>query len=79
MVECFPASCEIKKEPFFPPPLGLFVTPDDILQNICLKLGRGFIFGPHAHFLLTKFFSKNLKIFFDFFLSKGSPPPPKDC
>ena len=60
-----------KKEPFFPPPLGLFGTPDHILQDICLKPWRGFIFGPYAHFLLMKFFSKN---FFRFFFNPQGPP-----
>ena len=49
------------------------MTPDHILQNICLKTWLGFIFGPYAHFLLMNFFSKNLKFFFDFFESTGSP------
>ena len=63
-----------KKEPFFSPPLGLFGTPDHILQDICLKPWRGFIFGPYAHFLLMKFFSKNLKFFFDFLkIQRGDP------
>ena len=66
-------SFPFRKGAFFSPPLGLFGTPDHILQNISLKLGWGFIFGPYAHFLLMKFFSKILKNFFDFFLSKGSP------
>ena len=62
-----------EKGAFFSPPLGLFGTPDHILQDICLKPWRGFIFGPYAHFLLMKFFSKNLKFFFDFLKSTGSP------
>ena len=53
----------IEKGAFFSLPLGLLGISDHILQNICLKLGRGSIFGPYAHFLLTKFFSKNLKFF----------------
>ena len=45
-----------------------------MLQNICLKPWRGFIFGPYAHFLLMKFFSKNLKFFFDFLkIQRGDP------
>ena len=63
-----------KRSLFFPPPLGLFGTPDHILQDICLKPWRGFIFGPYAHFLLMKFFSKNLKFFFDFLkIQRGDP------
>ena len=62
------------KGAFFSPPLGLLGNSDHILQNICLKLGRGFIFGPYAHFLLMKFFSKNLKFFFDFLkIQRGDP------
>ena len=45
---------------------GTFFLPQTLHQNICLKLGRGIIFGPYAHFLLMKFFSKNLNFFFDF-------------
>merc|ERR1712020_542758 len=68
---------KIKKENFFPPPLGLLGEPDHILQNICLKPWRGFIFGPYAHFLLMKFFSKNLKFFFDFLkIQRGDPVAP---
>ena len=64
----------MKKEPFFSSPLGLLGEPDHILQNICLKPWRGFIFGPYAHFLLMKFFSKNLKFFFDFLkIQRGDP------
>ena len=40
--------CELKKEPFFPQPLGLFGPPDHILQNICLKLGMA-SFLVHIH------------------------------
>ena len=64
----------VKKEPFFPSPLGLLGKPDHIHQNICLKPWRGFIFGPYAHFLLMKFFSKNLNFFFDFLkIQRGDP------
>ena len=37
-----------KKEPFFPPPLGLFGPFDHILQKICLKLGMA-SFLVHIH------------------------------
>ena len=38
------------------------------------KTWRGFIFGPYAHFLIMKFFSKNLKFFFDFLkIQRGDP------
>ena len=44
----------VLKRSLFSPPLGLLGAPDHILQNICLKPWRGFIFGPYAHFLLMK-------------------------
>ena len=44
-----------------------------IHQNICLKPWHGFIFGPYAHILLMKFFSKNLNFFSIFWISTGSP------
>ena len=63
-----------KKGALFFPASGVIGLPWPYTSRYLPKTWRGFIFGPYAHFLIMKFFSKNLKFFFDFLkIQRGDP------
>ena len=63
-----------EKRSLFSPASGVIGEPWPYTSKYLPKTWRGFIFGPYAHFLIMKFFSKNLKFFFDFLkIQRGDP------
>ena len=62
----FQKSLKSEKGALFFPASGVIWSAWPYTSKYLPKTWRGFIFGPHAHFLIMKFFSKNLKFFFDF-------------
>ena len=65
-----------KKEPFFPPPLELFVTPDQwpYTSKYLPKTWTGLHFWSICTFFINEFFFKKFEIFFRFFKNpKGGP------
>ena len=55
-----------KKGALFFPASGVIWFPWPYTSKYLPKTWHDFIFGPYAHFLIMKFFSKYLKFFFDF-------------
>ena len=65
---------EFQKGALFFPASGVIGETWPYTSKYLPKTWRGFIFGPYAHFLIMKFFSKNLKFFFDFLkIQRGDP------